>query len=61
MQHGKQYAYRIGKCRCEACRAWYNQQSRDYRQRRKARTGERIVRGKFIRDPPSDDPPASSD
>ena len=47
--HGTQYGYRSKGCKCAACKAWFAGKSRAYRQRRKARTGERILHGKFVK------------
>ena len=35
-------------CRCDACRAGHAEYQRGYLQRRKKRTGERIVHGRFV-------------
>lgn len=50
-KHGTNYGYQHKHCRCEECRAWWNAWSRTYRKRRMARTGERMVDGKFVARP----------
>lgn len=35
-------------CRCEECRAGWAAWKRAYMQRRKARTGERVLHGRFV-------------
>jgi hypothetical protein len=46
-RHGRS-AYINHGCRCQVCKDDHAAYARDYLQRRKARTGERILHGRFI-------------
>jgi len=37
MTHGTQYAYRIGRCRCDECKEWRRASQRAYYHRRRQR------------------------
>jgi hypothetical protein len=47
IMHGTVSGYLNYRCRCALCRSAWAEYSRSYRQRRKARTGERILHGRF--------------
>jgi hypothetical protein len=48
-QHGDS-GYENYGCRCDTCRSGHAQAARAYRQRRKARRGERMLRGYFVKE-----------
>jgi hypothetical protein len=46
--HGTLTGYNWHSCDCEPCRRVWREYMRDYRQRRKAATGEKILHGRFV-------------